>query len=93
MENAAKDKKIGKQRGPAYKLKIEIEMTTSLQKVFKERILNSSVELTLGELLGLAKPVLHAKFSDMRKRKWQIPTEAKSKNPSKAQPIDAIVGR
>ncbi|MCO5590953.1 hypothetical protein L7F22_044929 [Adiantum nelumboides] len=69
MEDAVKDKKVGKPRGPAYKLKTEIEMTTDLQKVFEERILNSIVELTLGELLGIAKPEFHAKFSDMIKRK------------------------
>ncbi|MCO5558976.1 hypothetical protein L7F22_012567 [Adiantum nelumboides] len=68
MKGATKDKKIGKPRGSAYKLKIEIEMTTNLQKVFEERILNSRVELTLGELLGIAKPEFHAKFSDMIKR-------------------------
>ncbi|MCO5592834.1 hypothetical protein L7F22_046837 [Adiantum nelumboides] len=69
IEDAAKDKKVGKPRGPSYKLKTKIEMTTDLQKVFEERILNSRVELTLGELLGIAKPKFHAKFSDMIKRK------------------------
>ncbi|MCO5593450.1 hypothetical protein L7F22_047464 [Adiantum nelumboides] len=93
MEDAAKDKKVGKPRGPPYKLKREIEMTTDLQKVFEERILNSRVELTLGELLGIAKPEFHAKFSDMIKRKRQIPIEAESENPSKAQHTEVVVGR
>ncbi|MCO5589505.1 hypothetical protein L7F22_043473 [Adiantum nelumboides] len=73
MQDVAKDKKFGKLRGLAYKLKSKIEMTTDLQKVFKERILNSRVDLTLVELLGIAKPEFHANFNDMVKRKQQIP--------------------
>ncbi|MCO5564127.1 hypothetical protein L7F22_017783 [Adiantum nelumboides] len=94
MEDAAKDKKVEKPRGPtyklAYKLKSKIEMTTDLQK---ERILKSIVELTLGELLGIAKPKFHAKFSDMVKRKQQIPVEAECENPNKAQHIEVVVER
>ncbi|MCO5591104.1 hypothetical protein L7F22_045081 [Adiantum nelumboides] len=76
MEDAKKDKKVGKPRGLAYKLKLEIEMTTDLQqKVFKEKILNSRVELTLRELLGIAKQEFHAKFSDKVKRRWLILVE------------------
>ena len=55
MEDASKDKKQGKARGPSYKLKSDIELGTDLKKVFEERILNSKVELTLGEVLGIAK--------------------------------------
>ncbi|MCO5612964.1 hypothetical protein L7F22_067237 [Adiantum nelumboides] len=90
MEDAAKDKKVGKPRAPAYKLKTEIEMTTDLQKVFEERILNSRVELTLGELLGIAKPEFHGNFSGMIKRKRQIPMEAELENTSKAQHTEAF---
>ncbi|MCO5549352.1 hypothetical protein L7F22_002822 [Adiantum nelumboides] len=98
MEDATKDKKVGKPRGPAYKLKSKIEMTIDLQKVFKERILNSRVELTLGELLGIAMSKFHATFNDMvKRRRWirvdWIPVEAESLNPIKAQPIEAVVGR
>ncbi|MCO5568423.1 hypothetical protein L7F22_022122 [Adiantum nelumboides] len=55
MEDAPKDKKQGKSRGPSYKLKFDIELATDLKKVFKERILNSKVEMTLGDNLGIAK--------------------------------------
>ncbi|MCO5586705.1 hypothetical protein L7F22_040647 [Adiantum nelumboides] len=41
MEEAPKDKKPGKPRGPIYKAKSDIELVTNLKKVFKERILNS----------------------------------------------------
>ncbi|MCO5614823.1 hypothetical protein L7F22_069107 [Adiantum nelumboides] len=41
MEDAPKDKKQGKPRGPSYKLKSDIELATDLKKVFEECILNS----------------------------------------------------
>ncbi|MCO5551346.1 hypothetical protein L7F22_004847 [Adiantum nelumboides] len=94
MEDVAKDKKVGKQREHAYKLKSKIEMTIDSKKVFEERrILNSKVELTLGECLGKAKPEFHANSNDMVKRKPLIPVEAEPKNPSKAQPIEVVVGK
>ncbi|MCO5554534.1 hypothetical protein L7F22_008063 [Adiantum nelumboides] len=65
-------------------------MTTNLQKVFEERILNSRVGLTLQELLGIAKPEFHAKFSNIVKRKWKILVV---ENPSKAQHIEAVARR
>ncbi|MCO5575745.1 hypothetical protein L7F22_029548 [Adiantum nelumboides] len=54
-EDAPKDKKQGKHRGPFYKLKSDIEMATNLKKIFEERILNSKVEMTLRDILGIAK--------------------------------------
>ncbi|MCO5610658.1 hypothetical protein L7F22_064897 [Adiantum nelumboides] len=55
MEDAPKDKKQGKPRGPSYKLKSDTKLATDLKKVFEERILNSKVEMTLGDVLGIAK--------------------------------------
>ncbi|MCO5562601.1 hypothetical protein L7F22_016229 [Adiantum nelumboides] len=55
MEDASKDKKQSKVRGPSYKLRSDIELATNLKKVFEERILNSKVEMTLGDILGIAK--------------------------------------
>ncbi|MCO5613068.1 hypothetical protein L7F22_067342 [Adiantum nelumboides] len=59
MEDAPKVKKQGKSRGPSYKLKSDIELATDLKKVFEERILNSKVEMTLGDILGIAKREFH----------------------------------
>ncbi|MCO5585969.1 hypothetical protein L7F22_039905 [Adiantum nelumboides] len=55
MEEAPKDKKQEKPRGPFYKLKSDIEWATNLKKVFEEGILNSKVEMTLNDILGIAK--------------------------------------
>ncbi|MCO5603636.1 hypothetical protein L7F22_057787 [Adiantum nelumboides] len=61
----------GKQKGPAYKLQIDIELATDLKKVLEERILNSKVEFTLGEVLGIAKHEFHEEITDIIKRKMQ----------------------
>ncbi|MCO5583896.1 hypothetical protein L7F22_037813 [Adiantum nelumboides] len=75
MEDSSKDKKQGKPRGPSYKLKSDIEMATSLRKVFEERMLNSKVEMTLGDILGIAKREFHEEIINIIKRKWQIPSD------------------
>ncbi|MCO5603202.1 hypothetical protein L7F22_057349 [Adiantum nelumboides] len=75
MEDALKDKKQGKPRGPSYKLKSDIELATDLKKVFEERILNSKVEMTLGDIFGIAKHEFHEEIIDIIKRKRQIPSE------------------
>ncbi|MCO5564493.1 hypothetical protein L7F22_018154 [Adiantum nelumboides] len=54
MEDALKDKNQGKPRGPSYKLKSDIDLAIDLKNVFEERILNSKVEMTLGDILGIA---------------------------------------
>ncbi|MCO5598992.1 hypothetical protein L7F22_053091 [Adiantum nelumboides] len=79
MEDAPKDKKQGKPRGHSYKLKSDIELTTNLKKVFEERILNSKVEMTLGDILGMAKRKFHEEIIDIIKRKWQIPSDQEPK--------------
>ncbi|MCO5598431.1 hypothetical protein L7F22_052526 [Adiantum nelumboides] len=74
MEDALKDKKqLGKPRGPSYRLKSDIELTIDM--VFEERILNSKVEVTLGDILGIAKCEFHEEIITIIKRKWQIPSD------------------
>ncbi|MCO5557274.1 hypothetical protein L7F22_010835 [Adiantum nelumboides] len=69
MEDAPKDKKQGKPRGPSYKLKSNIELATDLKKAFEERILNCKVEMTLGDILGIAKHEFHEEIIDIIKVK------------------------
>ncbi|MCO5556001.1 hypothetical protein L7F22_009545 [Adiantum nelumboides] len=75
MEEAPKDKKASKGKGPAFKLKSNLEMTSDLQKIFEEQILSSRVELTLGELLAIAKIEFHAMYNDLVKRRCQMTRE------------------
>ena len=51
-----------------YRLGTEIERTTDLRKVLEERILDSKVELSLREMLGIAKE-FHDSIVDLVKRK------------------------
>ena len=44
-----------KEKVPTFKLILDIEQRTDLQKVFEERILDSWIEFPLQELLGIAK--------------------------------------
>ncbi|MCO5573318.1 hypothetical protein L7F22_027087 [Adiantum nelumboides] len=69
MEHAPKDKKHGTSRGPSYKLKSDIDLATDLKKVFVERILNSKVEMTLDEILGITKCKFHEEIITIIKRK------------------------
>ncbi|MCO5588698.1 hypothetical protein L7F22_042657 [Adiantum nelumboides] len=69
MEDALEDKKQGKPRRLSYKLKLDIELATDLKKVIGERILNSKVEMTLGDILGIAKREFHEEIIDIIKRK------------------------
>ena len=55
MKDTSNEKNQGKPWGPSYKLRFDIELATDLKKVFEERILNSKVEMTLGDILGIAK--------------------------------------
>ncbi|MCO5614491.1 hypothetical protein L7F22_068774 [Adiantum nelumboides] len=81
MEEATRTKKLGKPCGPSYKLKSDIELGTDLKKVFEERILNSKVELTLGEVMHIAKRKFHEEVIDIIKRKRKVPAE------QEAQPV------
>ncbi|MCO5552516.1 hypothetical protein L7F22_006028 [Adiantum nelumboides] len=86
MEDASKDKKQSKVRGSSYKLRSYIELATNLKKVFEERILNSKVEMTLGDILGIAKREFHEKIIDIIKRKQHVPVEQET-NPTNIQNI------
>ncbi|MCO5555534.1 hypothetical protein L7F22_009079 [Adiantum nelumboides] len=59
MEEDPKDKKQGKPREHSYRLKFDFELAIDLKKDFEERILNSKVEMTLGDILGIAKHKFH----------------------------------
>ena len=52
-----------------FRLSTEIERTTDLRKVLEERILDSKVELSLREVLGIAKREFHDSIVDLVKRK------------------------
>ncbi|MCO5610720.1 hypothetical protein L7F22_064961 [Adiantum nelumboides] len=86
MKDASKDKKQSKVRGPSYKLRSDIELATNLKKVFEERILNSKVEMTLGDILGIAKQEFHEDIIDIIKRKRHVPVEQET-NPTNNQNI------
>ncbi|MCO5550099.1 hypothetical protein L7F22_003578 [Adiantum nelumboides] len=86
MEDASKDKKQCKVRGPSYKLRSDIELATNLKKVFEERILNSKVEMTLGDILGIAKREFHEEIIDIIKRKRHLLVEQET-NPTNSQNI------
>ncbi|MCO5547092.1 hypothetical protein L7F22_000534 [Adiantum nelumboides] len=86
MEDASKDKKQSKVCGPSYKLRSDIELATNLKKVFEERILNSKVEMTLGDIVGIAKREFHEEIIDIIKRKQHVPMEQET-NPTNNQNI------
>ena len=54
---------------PTYKLRSDIEQMTDLRKVFEEKVLDSNVDLTLRELLGIAKKEFHDTIVDLIKQK------------------------
>ncbi|MCO5580600.1 hypothetical protein L7F22_034470 [Adiantum nelumboides] len=76
MEDAPKNKKKGKPRGPSYKLKSNIELATDLKKVFEERILNSKVDMTLSDILGIAKREFHEEIINSFSAEMPLPVGA-----------------
>ena len=54
----------------------EIERTTDLGKFLEERILDNNVELSLREVLGIAKKEFHDSIVDLVKRQ-KVSTEPK----------------
>ncbi|MCO5569093.1 hypothetical protein L7F22_022800 [Adiantum nelumboides] len=86
MEDASEDKNQSKVRGPSYKLRSDIELATNLKKVFEERTLNSKVEMTLGDILGIAKREFHEEIIDIIKRKRHVPVEQET-SPTNSQNI------
>ncbi|MCO5575002.1 hypothetical protein L7F22_028799 [Adiantum nelumboides] len=72
MDETEKEQKVGKSRGPSYKLRSDIELANDVKKVLEECILNRRVEFTLCEILGIAKWELHNSIIVLMKRKHQI---------------------
>ena len=69
-----KAKKVG------YQLSTEIERTTDLRKVLEERVLDSKVEMSPREVLGIAKKEFHDSIVDLVKRK-RLSIEPEPKKP------------
>ena len=58
----------------------EIERTTDLRKVLEERILDNKVEMSLREVLGIAKKEFRDSIVDLVKRK-RLSTETEPERP------------
>ena len=58
-------------KSPLFKLLSDIESSTDLKKILEERILDTEVELSLRELLGITKNEFHEAIMDGIKRKRQ----------------------
>ena len=72
--------KKGKERAaPTYKKRSDIEQMIDLRKVLEEKVLDSHVDLTLRELLGIAKKEFHDTIVDLIKRKRQQSDEEEVK--------------
>ena len=73
-DKASRPSKVPEKRAPGEKgkekmLVADIEQWTDLRKVFEERILDSQVEFSLWDLLGIAKKEFHDLLVDLVKRK------------------------
>ena len=77
---------------PSFRLSSEIEKATNLQKVLEERVLDSRIELTLREVLGIAKREFHDSIVDLIKRK-HLATEPEPDKPAEVRTalLDEIV--
>ena len=73
-----------------YRLGSEIERMTELQKVLEERILDSRVELSLREVLGIAKKEFHDSIVDLVKRK-RLMTEPEPEKPVEVRAVQLEV--
>ncbi|KAL3697011.1 hypothetical protein R1sor_011087 [Riccia sorocarpa] len=79
-----------KSKGPSYKLQSDIEASTDLKGIFEEQILNSKVEFTLRQILGIAKREFHDVIIDAIKRKRHLTGESTE---VAAHVIDSVVSR
>ena len=75
---------------PNFKLCSEIEQATDLKKVVEERILDSRVEFTLREVLGIAKKEFHEVIIDLMKRK-RLSTEQEVAKPAMVNALSTEV--
>ena len=77
-KGATEPKEANKVKGktsPSFKLASDIETTTDIKQVLETRILNSKVEFTLREVLGIAKKEFHEVIIDIIRRKRQVMEE------------------
>ena len=82
------DAKVEKGKsGPSFKLMSDIEKDTDLKKVLETRILDSRVEFTLREVLGIAKKEFHDEIIDIVRRKKQVNEQVKETNPKVAYEV------
>ena len=80
------DKKVEKGKsGPPFKLISYIEKDTDFQKILETRILDSRVEFTLREVLGIAKKEFHDEIIDIVRRKNQVNEQVKETNRDKSE--------
>ena len=88
-------------KSPSFRLLSDIEASTDLKKVLEERVLDSKVELSLRELLGITKKEFHDAIIDGIKRKRQsieaVETLGSEVNKAtvevlKGEPSSSIVG-
>ncbi|KAL3691330.1 hypothetical protein R1sor_004981 [Riccia sorocarpa] len=79
-----------KSKGPSYKLQSDIEASTDLKGIFEEQVLNSKVEFTLRQILGIAKRKFHDVIIDAIKRKKHLIGESTE---VAAHVIDSVVSR
>jgi hypothetical protein len=72
--------KKGRERAmPTYKLRSDIEQKADLRKVLEEKVLDSHEDLTLRELLGIAKKEFHETNMDLINQKQQQSDEEEAK--------------
>jgi hypothetical protein len=67
-----KDVAKRKRKTPAYKFQSDIESSIDLKGILEERILDTKIEFTLREALGIAKKDFHELIIDIIKRKRQM---------------------
>ena len=65
----------------------DIEKDTDLKKLLETRILDSRVEFTLREVLGIAKKEFHDEIIDIVRRKKQVNEQVKETNPKVAYEV------
>lgn len=73
--NSEKGKGREKSKAPMYKLQSDIEAATNLKEVLQDKVLNTKIEFTLREILGIAKKEFHDVIIDIIKRKRQLTGE------------------
>jgi hypothetical protein len=81
-----KQKDVGTSGGPDkgrranFRMTTEIDKSTDVRRVLEERILDSRLELTVREVLGIAKKEVHDSIMDLVKRK-RLSTEPEPEKP------------